>query len=205
MASIRPSYVGDQPDPRGRRYARPLKQPDEQADSSGRTGAAQPARAGNDRPNASGLGPGSNRLLASRLAGSLFSGPAGGFEGFWALGGLAYVVTGCRTSFLGPGGPSGTGVARLGNTSRTVQLSADVLEPRRIRAGVSRAGPAGFSQGRWRSAARGRASLSWVCATIRSQVHRSGRLGSTDLRTGPAERPFSEPEGVFKEQATMHT
>lgn len=35
----------------------------------------------------------------------------------------------------------------------------------------------GFSQGRRRSAASGRASLSWVCATTRSQVHRSAASG----------------------------
>ncbi|KUL43415.1 hypothetical protein ADL28_42895 [Streptomyces violaceusniger] len=51
------------------------------------------------------------------------------------------------------------------------------LKPRRTWSGVSRSEAVGFSQGRRRSAARGRASRSWVWATIRIQVQRSAASG----------------------------
>ncbi len=50
--------------------------------------------------------------------------------------------------------------------------------PRRTRAGVSRPGGAGRSQGRRRSAASGRASRSWAWQAITIQVHRSAAAGS---------------------------
>ncbi len=39
------------------------------------------------------------------------------------------------------------------------------LNPRRTRAGLSQSGTVGFSQGRRRSVASGRASWGWVCLT----------------------------------------
>ena len=50
--------------------------------------------------------------------------------------------------------------------------------PRRTRAGVSRPGGAGRSQGRRRSAASGRARRSWAWQAMISQVHRSAAAGS---------------------------
>ena len=58
---------------------------------------------------------------------------------------------------------------------------ADVPEPRRTRAGVSRPAGAGHSQGRRRSAASARARQSWAQAAMISQVHRSAAAGSRIL------------------------
>ena len=75
--------------------------------------------------------------------------------------------------------------------------------PRRTLAGVSRPGAAGRSQGRRRSATRGRASRSWVCAAMTSQVQRSAGVRGADLRCGPAEGLLEQPEGVFQVEATQ--
>ncbi len=55
------------------------------------------------------------------------------------------------------------------------------LNPRRIRAGVSRAGSVGCSQGRRRLAAASRVSLSWVWAAMTIHVHRSADSGVRSL------------------------
>ena len=94
-----------------------------------------------------------------------------------AFDGLADVVAGCA----GVGSGSRAGVrGRVGWVS--VRWPGAVVgrrfrNPRRTRAGVSRPGGAGRSQGRRRSAASGRARRSWVCAAMISQVQRSAASG----------------------------
>jgi hypothetical protein len=101
---------------------------------------------------------------------------ADGLESLGAFDGLANFVAGCGMAVLGPGRSSGTSAARLGNTTRTEQTRM-FLNPRRTRAVVRRSGLVGFSQGRRRSAASGRARRSWVWAMTTNQVHRSAASG----------------------------
>ena len=75
----------------------------------------------------------------------------------------------------GPGLPGFGALAWLGMAARMFR------NPRRTRAGVSRTGVAGRSQGRRRSAASGRARQSWAQAAMISQVHRSAAPGSRIL------------------------
>jgi hypothetical protein len=84
------------------------------------------------------------------------------------------------TSWLGagwrlrePGGRPGPGRVGLGALAGRTVRARMFRKLRRTRAGVSRPGRAGRSQGRRRSAASGRARRSWVCAAITSQVQRS--------------------------------
>ena len=71
-----------------------------------------------------------------------------------------------------PGGRPGPGRLDFGALAGSRVVGRMFRNPRRTRAGVSRPGPAGRSQGRRRSATRGRASRSWVCAAMSSQVQR---------------------------------
>ena len=96
----------------------------------------------------------------------------------WAFDGLADVVAGCGSAVLRAGRASGAGLWRVSVRWPGRWLFARMLRnPRRTRAGVSRPGAAGFSQGRRRSSASGRASRSWVWAAMISQVQRSAASG----------------------------
>ena len=79
--------------------------------------------------------------------------------------------------FFDPGGRPGPGREGFGALAGVELLARRFRNPRRTRAGVSRPGGAGFSQGRRRSSARGRARRSWVCAAMISQVQRSAAWG----------------------------
>lgn len=79
--------------------------------------------------------------------------------------------------FFEPDGRPGPGRLGFGARAGQGKLGRRFLNPRRTRAGVSRPGSAGFSHGRRRSATRGRAGRSWVCAAMISQVHRSAAAG----------------------------
>ena len=83
---------------------------------------------------------------------------------------------GCR--LVDPGGRPGPGLPGFGAPARQGRAWWMFRNPRRTRAGVSRPGGAGRSQGRRRSAASGRASRSWAWQAITIQVHRSAAAGS---------------------------
>ena len=61
-----------------------------------------------------------------------------------------------------PGGRPGPGLPGFGALAGQVVIGRMFRNPRRTRAGVSRPGAAGFSHGRRRSAANGRARRSWA-------------------------------------------
>lgn len=105
----------------------------------------------------------------------------------------SYRVAGCW--FFEPSGLPGPGRLGLGARAGQGKFVRRLLNPRRTRAGVSRPGSAGFSQGRRRSAASGRARRSWVWAAVISQVHRSAASGVRELWAGPAQRLFDHREG----------
>jgi hypothetical protein len=69
----------------------------------------------------------------------------------------------------------------FGAPARRGMVARMFRNPRRTRAGVSRPGGAGRSQGRRRSSASGRARRSWVWQVMMSQVHRSAAAGSRIL------------------------
>jgi hypothetical protein len=98
-------------------------------------------------------------------------------DGHVAFDGLADVVARCGLPVVGAESASGPG--RLGSALGTGgRWSGGGSEkPRRTRAGVRRAGRAGFSQGRRRSSASGRARRSWVWAAMTRQVQRSAASG----------------------------
>jgi hypothetical protein len=79
-----------------------------------------------------------------------------------------------------PAGRPGPGRVGFGAAAGQAVFVRRCRKSLRTRAGVSRSGAAGFSQGRRRSAASGRARRSWVWAARMSQVHRSAAAG---LRT----------------------
>ena len=80
--------------------------------------------------------------------------------------------------FFEPGGLPGPGLPGFGAPAGQGTIARMFLNPRRTRAGVSRPGGAGRSQGRRRSAASGRARRSWAWQAMISQVHRSAARGS---------------------------
>ena len=88
----------------------------------------------------------------------------------------SWLVAGCR--LREPGGRPGPGRQGFGARAGSRVVGRRFRNPRRTRAGVSRSGAAGRSQGRRRSAARGRARRSWVWAAMISQVQRSAAAGS---------------------------
>ena len=82
-------------------------------------------------------------------------------------------MAGRGISVAGAEGASGAGSAGFGCRVGSRVVERMFRNPRRTLAGVSRPGAAGRSHGRRRSATRGRASRSWVCAAMTSQVQRS--------------------------------
>jgi len=80
-----------------------------------------------------------------------------------------------RPAVLGPGRPSETSATRLGNTGRAEQVGSDVPEPPADSGRGEAFGPGRLLPGA--TEASGQASLSWVCATTRSQVQRSAASG----------------------------
>ena len=70
-----------------------------------------------------------------------------------------------------------TAVQPAGAPARRGMVAWMFRNPRRTRAGVSRPGGAGRSQGRRRSSASGRARRSWAWQAMISQVHRSAASG----------------------------
>ena len=86
-------------------------------------------------------------------------------------------LAGCRAAVLRSWWPPGPGFAGFRCTGRAA-FARMFLNPRRTRAGVSRPGGAGRSQGPRRSAASGRASRSWAWAVMMIQVHWSAACGS---------------------------
>lgn len=81
----------------------------------------------------------------------------------------------CR--LVEPSGRPGPGLPGFGALAGRRDFARMFLNPRRTRAGVSRPGEAGFSHGRRRSSASGRARRSWVWAVITSHVQRSPASG----------------------------
>lgn len=79
--------------------------------------------------------------------------------------------------FLRPGGRPGPGREDFGAPAGQTAFGRRCRKSRRTRAGVSPSVGAGFSQGRRRSAASGRASRNWVKAARISQVQRSAASG----------------------------
>ena len=69
---------------------------------------------------------------------------------------------GAGRRFFDPGGLPGPGLPGLGAPAGQQAFARMFRNPRRTRAGVSRPGGAGDSQGRRRSAASGRARRSWA-------------------------------------------
>ena len=116
----------------------------------------------------------SSRLLACRLTCAFVPGLERGFP----CGGFSHVVAGCRAAVLRSWRAAGAGFAGFRRTGRRGRVAWMFRNPRRTRAGVSRPGGAGRSQGRRRSAASGRASRSWAWQAMISQVHRSAAAGS---------------------------
>lgn len=98
-----------------------------------------------------------------------------------AFEGLSDVVAGCEAAVLGAGWSSRAGCARFRCSGGSALIGRMLLNPRRTRAGVSRPGAAGFSQGRRRSSARGRARPSRVWAAMTIQVQRSAASGARSL------------------------
>ena len=90
---------------------------------------------------------------------------------------------GARRWFVEPGGRPGPGRVGFGAPAGEGVFVRRFRKPRRMRAGVSRSGGAGFSQGRRRSAVSGRARRSWVWAVMISQVQRSAASGSRSFGT----------------------
>jgi len=92
---------------------------------------------------------------------------------------LSHVVTLGRAAVPGARGPPRGRACRVSAHLRDRRSSRRCSgTPGRTRAGVSGPGGAGFSQGRRRSAASGRASRSWAWQAMISQVHRSAAPGS---------------------------
>jgi hypothetical protein len=89
-----------------------------------------------------------------------------------------HVVARRRAAVPGAWRAARAGLARFWRTGQVGQGRVDVPKPRRTRAGVSRPGGAGRSQGRRTSSASGRARRSWAWAAMMSQVHRSAACGS---------------------------
>jgi hypothetical protein len=88
-------------------------------------------------------------------------------------------VAGCR--FLEPVGRPGPGRDGFGARAGDGVVARMFRNPRRTLAGVSLLAGKGFSHGRRRSAAKGRASRSWACTAMTIQVQRSAASGSRSL------------------------
>jgi hypothetical protein len=97
--------------------------------------------------------------------------------------------------FFEPGGRPGPGLPGFGAPAGQGMVARMLRNPRRTRAGVSRPGGAGFSQGRRRSAA-GEAELGVAGDEQPGPPVRGGRVAH--LRGGPAEDLLEQAEGVFQ-------
>ena len=91
---------------------------------------------------------------------------------------LADRVMQCRSAVAAAGWTSGPGVCGFRRVSRKHDLRAEAAKPAADPGRGEPVGWVGRSQGRRRSSARPRASRSWVCAAMTSQVQRSAAAGS---------------------------
>src|SRR6266487_3739652 len=109
-------------------------------------------------------------ISAWRLTLAARSGADRGLSGNGCCYVLALVLPtlrmGAGRRFFEPGGRPGPGLPGFGAPAGQGMVARMLRNPRRTRAGVSRPGGAGFSQGRRRSAASGRARRSWAWAAM---------------------------------------
>ena len=113
----------------------------------------------------------------------------------------SWLVAGCR--LREPGGRPGPGRLGFGARAGSGVFGRMLRNPRRTRAGVSRPGRAGRSQGRRRSAASGAGQAELGVRGDDQPGPAVGGGGVAELRAGPAEGLLEQPEGVFEVEAAQ--
>ena len=110
---------------------------------------------------------------------------------------------GAGLGFLSRVGVRGQVVLGFGAPAGRAVFARMFRNPRRTRAGVSRPGAAGFSQGRRRSVGEGPGEAELGVGGDDQPGPAVGGLRGAELRAGPAEGLFEQPEGVFQVEAAQ--